>query len=79
MAPSSLQQTDGALSGRRDAAPSAASRAAHLPPAPARAPSATSYALGTAVAALIALQDEYRAWLDNLPDNLEGSRFTDKL
>jgi hypothetical protein len=32
-----------------------------------------------AVAALIALQDEYRAWLDNLPDNLEGSRLADKL
>jgi hypothetical protein len=31
------------------------------------------------VAALIALQDEYRAWLDNLPDNLEGSRLADKL
>ena len=28
---------------------------------------------------LIALQDEYRAWLDNLPDNLEGSRLADKL
>jgi hypothetical protein len=25
------------------------------------------------VAALIALQDEYRAWLDNIPNNLEGS------
>jgi hypothetical protein len=24
--------------------------------------------------ALINLQDEYRAWLDNLPANLEGSR-----
>jgi hypothetical protein len=32
-----------------------------------------------AVAALIALQDEYCAWLDNLPDNLEGSRLADKL
>jgi hypothetical protein len=32
-----------------------------------------------AVAALSALQDEYRAWLDNLPDNLEGSRLADKL
>jgi hypothetical protein len=31
------------------------------------------------VAALIALQDQYRAWLDNLPDNLEGSRLADKL
>jgi hypothetical protein len=32
-----------------------------------------------AVATLTALQDEYRAWLDNLPDNLEGSRLADKL
>jgi hypothetical protein len=32
-----------------------------------------------AVAVLIALQDEYRAWLDNLPDNLGGSRLADKL
>ena len=32
-----------------------------------------------AVAALIALQEEYRAWLDNLPDNLEASRLADKL
>ena len=31
------------------------------------------------MAALIALQDEYRAWLDSLPDNLEGSRLADKL
>ena len=31
------------------------------------------------MAALIALQDQYRAWLDNLPDNLEGSRLADKL
>jgi hypothetical protein len=28
---------------------------------------------------LIALQEEYRAWLDNLPPNLEGSRLADKL
>jgi hypothetical protein len=32
-----------------------------------------------AVAALIDLQDEYRAWLDNLPANLEGSRLAEKL
>ncbi len=32
-----------------------------------------------AVAALIAVQDEYRAWFDRLPDNLEGSRLADKL
>jgi hypothetical protein len=28
---------------------------------------------------LIALQREYCAWLDNLPENLEGSRLADKL
>ena len=33
----------------------------------------------TAVAMLIALQHEYCAWLDNLPENLEGSRLADKL
>jgi len=32
-----------------------------------------------AVAALVNLQDEYRAWLDNLPSNLEGSRVAEKL
>ena len=32
-----------------------------------------------AVAALIALQDEYRAWLDSLPASLEGSRLAEKL
>ena len=33
----------------------------------------------TAIAALIDLQDEYRAWLDNLPTSLEGSRLAQKL
>jgi hypothetical protein len=32
-----------------------------------------------AVATLIALQDEYRTWLDNLPTSLEGSRLAEKL
>jgi hypothetical protein len=32
-----------------------------------------------AVATLIDLQEEYRAWLDNLPPNLESSRLADKL
>jgi hypothetical protein len=32
-----------------------------------------------AMTTLIALQEEYRAWLDNLPPNLEGSRLADKL
>jgi hypothetical protein len=31
------------------------------------------------VAALVGLQDEYRAWLDNIPHNLEGSSVADKL
>jgi len=32
-----------------------------------------------AVAALIELQDEYRAWLDSLPASLESSRLAEKL
>ena len=32
-----------------------------------------------AVAALIDLQDDYRVWLDNLPENLEGSKLAEKL
>jgi hypothetical protein len=32
-----------------------------------------------AVAALVALQDEYRAWLDRLPENLAGSPTAEKL
>ena len=32
-----------------------------------------------AVAALIELQDEYRAWLDHLPPSLEASRLAEKL
>ena len=32
-----------------------------------------------AVAALVALQDEYRAWLDRLPESLEGSPTAEKL
>jgi len=31
------------------------------------------------VATLIDLQDDYRAWLDNLPTNLQGSRLAEKL
>jgi hypothetical protein len=45
--------------------------ARRLPPRPTR--------WAAAVAALIALRDEDRAWLDVLPDNLEGSRLADKL
>jgi hypothetical protein len=32
-----------------------------------------------AVAALVDLQEEYRTWLKNLPQNLESSRLADKL
>jgi hypothetical protein len=32
-----------------------------------------------AVAALLDLQDDYRAWLDSLPANLESSRLAEKL
>jgi hypothetical protein len=32
-----------------------------------------------AVAALVDLQEEYRTWLENLPENLESSRLADKL
>jgi len=32
-----------------------------------------------AVATLLALQDEYRAWFDKLPENLEGSKLAEKL
>jgi hypothetical protein len=33
----------------------------------------------TAVTTLVAVQEEYRGWLDNLPANFEGSRLADKL
>jgi hypothetical protein len=33
----------------------------------------------TAVMTLVAMQEEYRGWLDKLPVNLEGSRLAEKL
>ena len=56
---------------RRQSGPPPTAPARRLPPRPRR--------WATAVATLTALQDEYRAWLDSLPDNLEGSRLADKL
>ena len=56
---------------RQQSGPPPAAPARRLPPRPKR--------WAAAVAALIALQDEYRTWLDNLPDNLERSRLADKL
>ena len=41
------------------------------------APRPTRWA--AAVATLVSLQEEYRAWLDNLPPNLENSTLVDKL
>ena len=49
------------------------------PAAPARRLQPRPQRWAAAIATLIDLQDEYRAWLDNLPDNLEGSRLADKL
>ena len=42
-----------------------------LPPRPRR--------WAAAVTALLALQDEYRAWLDRLPQSLEGSATAERL
>jgi hypothetical protein len=46
-------------------------------PAPRRPPRPQRWA--AAVAALLDLQDDYRAWLDSLPANLESSRLAEKL
>jgi hypothetical protein len=48
-----------------------------LPPARRSPPRPQRWA--AAVATLVALQDEYCAWLDNLPASLEGSRTAEKL
>jgi hypothetical protein len=49
------------------------------PPPLARRPPPRPQRWSAAVATLIALQDEYRVWLDNLPASLEGSRLAEKL
>jgi len=49
------------------------------PAPPARRTPARPQRWAAAVAALIDLQDQYRAWLDNLPASLDGSRLADKL
>jgi hypothetical protein len=56
---------------RRDNCASPAPPARRTPPRPQR--------WAAAVAALIDLQDQYRAWLDNLPASLDGSRLADRL
>jgi hypothetical protein len=47
------------------------------PPAPRVLPRPQRWA--AAVATLVALQDEYRAWLERLPESLEGSATAEKL
>ena len=49
------------------------------PAPPARRPLSRPQRWAAAVATLIDLQDEYRAWLENLPVSLEGSRLAEKL
>jgi hypothetical protein len=52
----------------------------HTPsPPPARRTPPRPKRWATAVTALIDLQNEYRAWLDNLPASLEGSRLAERL
>jgi hypothetical protein len=68
----------------RQLAPAFAGAAAAMPPAPCSPPAAQRppprpQRWAAAVAVLIALQDEYRAWLDNLPESFEGSRTAEKL
>ena len=50
-----------------------------LPPTRQRRPRPRPHRWAAAVATLIALQDEYCSWLDNLPASLEGSRLAEKL
>ena len=49
------------------------------PASPARRRPSRPERWAAAVAALIDLQDEYRAWLDNLPASLESSRLAEQL
>jgi hypothetical protein len=49
------------------------------PAVPTRRIAARPRLWSAAVAALVDLQEEYRAWLENLPQNLESSRLADKL
>ena len=48
-------------------------------PAPAPRPVPRPQRWARAVAALVTLQQEYRTWLDHLPDSLEGSTTAEKL
>lgn len=53
-------------------------RDSHSPPAPpVRRTPTRPQPWAAAVTVLISLQEEYRAWLDNLPASLEGSRLAE--
>jgi hypothetical protein len=69
MTPAQRQARCRARLRRQDLPPSAPAR--RTPPRPQR--------WATAVAALLDLQEEYRAWLDNLPTSLGGSRLAENL
>jgi len=71
MTPAERQARRRARLRQEDHPPPRTPPARHTPPRPQR--------WAAAVAALLDLQDEYRAWLDNLPASLEGSRLADKL
>ena len=66
---------------QRQARRRAARRRERAPPPapPVRRPQPRPQRWAAAVATLIALQDQYRAWLDNLPASLDGSRLAEKL
>jgi hypothetical protein len=52
----------------------------HTPqPSPARRTPPRPKRWAAAVAVLIDLQDEYQAWLDNLPATFQGSRLAERL
>jgi hypothetical protein len=65
----------------RQARHRAKQRLPHLAPTPSPAPRIPPrpQRWAAAVAALVALQDEYRAWFDRLPENLEASATAEKL
>ena len=51
----------------------------NVPPHPQHQSGALLHGRAATVATLVRLQGEYRAWLDNLPPNLESSALADKL
>ena len=73
----SLPMTAAERQARHRAKQRAAQHAHAAAPAPRVPPRPQRWA--AAVATLVALQDEYRAWLERLPEALEGSPTAEKL